>query len=132
MERWSEYWRLPLNPSKCEASFFSVDSHQANLQPHLLLLNPLFWFNPIPTFRGFTFDRILSFSKHVSSLKATFFSRLKTIRCICASSSDPSQASFSLLHKSFLQPLLTNASRGWFPFLKRYQLYQIETPSPSE
>ena len=38
LERWSEYWCLPLNPSKCEASFFSVDLHQANLQPNLLLL----------------------------------------------------------------------------------------------
>ena len=27
LERWSEYWYLPLNPSKCEASFFSVDPH---------------------------------------------------------------------------------------------------------
>ena len=25
LERWSEYWCLPLNPSKCEAFFFSVD-----------------------------------------------------------------------------------------------------------
>ena len=31
LKRWSEYWCLPLNPSKCEASFFSVDPHQANL-----------------------------------------------------------------------------------------------------
>ena len=34
-----ECWCLPRNPSKCEASFFSVDPHQANLQPNLLLLN---------------------------------------------------------------------------------------------
>ena len=25
LDRWSEHWCLPLNPSKCEASFFSVD-----------------------------------------------------------------------------------------------------------
>ena len=31
LERWSEYWCLPLNPSKCKASFSSVDPHQANL-----------------------------------------------------------------------------------------------------
>ena len=37
LERWSEYWCLPLNPSKCEACFFSVDPRQANLQPNLLL-----------------------------------------------------------------------------------------------
>ena len=35
LERWSEYWCLPLNPNKCEASLFSVDPHQANLQSNL-------------------------------------------------------------------------------------------------
>ena len=38
LEHWSEYWCLPINPKKCEASFFSVDPYQANLQPNLLLL----------------------------------------------------------------------------------------------
>ena len=71
LERLSEYWCLPLNPSKCEASFFSVDPHQANL----LLLGSRLRFNPTPTFLGVTYDRTLSFSKHVSSLKAKFFSR---------------------------------------------------------
>ena len=69
LERWSEHWCLLLNPSKCEASFFSVDPHQANL----LLLGSCLRFNPTPTFLGVTFDRTLSFSKHVSSLKAKFF-----------------------------------------------------------
>ena len=77
LERWSEYWCLPLNPSKCEASFFSVDPHQANLQPNLLLLGSRLRFNPTPTFLGVTFDRTLSFSKFVSSLKAKFFPRFK-------------------------------------------------------
>ena len=38
LERWSEHWCLPLNPSECKASFFSVDPHQANFQPNLLPL----------------------------------------------------------------------------------------------
>ena len=101
LERWSEYWCLPLNPSKCDA-FFSVDPHQANLQPNLLLLGSYLRFNPTPTFLGVTFDRTLSFSKHVSSLKAKFFPRLKTLRCISASSWGPSKESLSVLYKSFL------------------------------
>ena len=80
LERWSEYWCLPLNPSKCEASFFSVDPHLANLQPNLLLFGSRLRFNPTPTFLGVTFDRTLSLSKHVSSLKAKFFPRLKALR----------------------------------------------------
>ena len=113
LERWSEYWCLPLNLSKCEASFFSVDSHEANL----LLLGFRLRFNPTPTFLGVTFDRTLSFSKHVSSLKAKFFPRFKALRCISASSWGPSKKSLSVLYKSFLRPLFTYASPGWFPFL---------------
>ena len=106
LERWSEYWCLPLNPSKCEVSFFSVDPHQANL----LLLGSCLRFNPTPTFLGVTFDRTLSFSKRVSSLKAKFFPRLKALGCISASSWGPSEKSLSLLYKVFLRPLLTYAS----------------------
>ena len=112
LEHWSEYWCLPLNPSKCEASFFSVDPHQANLQPNILLLGSRLRFNPTPTFLGVTFDRTLSFTKHVSSLKAKFFPRLKALRCISASSWGPSKESLSVLYKSFIRPLLTYASPG--------------------
>ena len=91
-----EYWCLPLNPSKCEASFFSVDPHQANLQPNLLLLGSRLCFNPTPTFLGATFDRTHSFSKHVSSLKAKFFPCLKALSCISASSWGPLRSPFLL------------------------------------
>ena len=126
LERWSEYWRLPLNPSKCEASFFSVDPHQANLQPNLLLLGSRLHFNPTPTSLGVTFDRTLSFSKHVSSLKAKFFPRLRVLRCISASSLGPSKKSLSFLYKAFLRPLLTYASPEWFPFLSVTNITKLE------
>ena len=77
LERWSEYWSLPLDLSKCEALLFSMDPYQANLQHNLLLFNSRLRFNPTPTFLGATFDRTLSFSIHVSSLKAKFFPRFK-------------------------------------------------------
>ena len=60
LERWSEYWCHPLNPRKCGGSF-SVDPHQANLQPNLLLLGSRHRFNPTPTFLAVTFDRTLLF-----------------------------------------------------------------------
>ena len=56
-----------LNPSKCEASFFSVGFHQANHQPNLLYSTSA----SVAIF-GVTFERTVSFSKHVSSLKAKF------------------------------------------------------------
>ena len=85
LKRLSEYWCFPLNPSKREAFFFSVDPHQANLHPNLYLLNTRLRCSPTPTFLGVTFDRTLSFSKHVFLLNAKFFSRLKALRCLSAS-----------------------------------------------
>ena len=122
LERWSEYWCFPLNPSKCEASFFSVDPHRAIL----LLLGSRLRFNPIPTFLGVTFDRTLSFSIRVSSLKAKFFPRLKALRCISAFSWGPSKESLSVLYKSFLRPLLTYVSHGWFSFLSATNSTKLE------
>ena len=122
LERWSEYWCLPLNPSKCEASLFLVDPHQANL----LLLGSRLRFKPTLTFLGVIFDRTLFFSKHVSSLKAKLFPRLKALHCISASSWGPSKESLSVLYKSFLRSLLTYASPGWFPFLSATNFTKLE------
>ena len=106
--------------------FFTVDPHQANLQPNLLLLGTRLRFNPTPTFLGVTFDRTHSFSKHVSSLKAKFFPRLKALRCISASSWGPSKESLPVLYKFFFRPVLTYASPGWFPFLNATNFTKLE------
>ena len=103
-----------------------MDLHQASLQPILLLLGSRLRFNFTPTFLGVTLDRTLSFSKHVSSLKAKFFPRLKALRCISASSWGPSKVSLSLLYKALLRPLLTYASPGWFPFLRTTNCTKLE------
>ena len=104
LERWFEHWCFPLNPRKCETSFFSVDPHQANLQPYLLLFNSRLRFNLTPTFLGVTFDRTFFFSKHVSSLKAKFFPRLKVLRCISASSRVPLRSPSLFCIKLFFDP----------------------------
>ena len=125
-----ERWCLPLNPSKCEASFFSVDPHQVNLQPNLLLLGSRLGFNPTPTFFGVTFDRTLSFYKHVSSLKAKFFPRLKALRFISACLWGPSKESLSSVQIFSSAPSHLRLTR-MVSFPKRYQSYQIGTPPPS-
>ena len=61
--KWSSKWRLPLNPLKCELSFFSLDPYQSRFKPSLSILGTLLHFNPNPnpTFLGVTFDRTTSY-----------------------------------------------------------------------
>ena len=127
MEHWLKYWCLPLNWSKCAASFFSADPHQANLQFNLLLFNSRLHFNPTPIFFGVIFDRALFFSKHVYSPKVKFFSCLKALCCISASSWGPLRSSF-LLYEAFLLASnnLPNVSSGWIPFLSITNFTKLE------
>ena len=99
-----------------------MDPHEANL----LILGYGLRFNPTPIFFGVTFDRTLSFSKHVFSLKAKFFPRLKALRRISAFSWSPSKEFLSLLYKALLQPLFTYASPGWFPFPNATNITKLE------
>ena len=103
-----------------------MDPQQANLHPNLFLLNFSLRFNQTPPFLGVTLDRILSFSKHVSSLKAKFFPRLKALHCASARLWGPCKESLSLVYKAFLQPLLTYASPGWFAFLSVTNVNKLE------
>ena len=117
LETWSNLWRLPLNPKKCESSFFSTDPHQATFQPRLNVLGFPFLFNPTPKFLGVTFDRTLSFGAHVQSLCSKFYPRHKALRSIATAFWGPTKESLSLLCNAFVRPVLTYASPGWFPFL---------------
>ena len=100
--------------------------HEANLQPNLLLLGFRLHFNPTPIFLGSLSTALFPYSKHVSSLKAKFFPRLKAFCCISASSWGPSKESLSVLYKSFLRPHLTYTSPGWFPFLSATNFTKLE------
>ena len=81
---------------------------------------------PLQSFLGSPSTALCSFSKHVSSLKAKFFPRLKALHCISASSWSPSKKSLFLLYKFFLRSLLTYASAGWFPFLSITNITKLE------
>ena len=72
-------------------------------------------------FFGVTFNRTLAISKHVSSPKAklSLFSRPQAVSLL------PHGALY-LLYKSFLRPLLTYASPGWFPFLSVTNITKLE------
>ena len=116
LETRSNLWRLPLNPKKCESSFFSTDPHQATFQSRLNLLGFPLLFNPTPKFLGVTFDQTLSFGAHVQSLCSKFYPCHKALCSIAIASWGPTKESLSLLYKALVRPVLTYASPGWFPF----------------
>ena len=126
LEAWSLQWQLPLNPAKCEVSFFSTDTREASFRPVLSLLGNPISFNASPTFLGVTLDRTLSFSSHSSSLRAGCYPRLRSLRAVSSASWGPSKESLASIYRTFLLPALTYASPGWFPYTYAKHLQPLE------
>ena len=128
LDRWSEYWCLSLNPSKCEASFFSVDPHQVNLQSNLLLLGfRLRSFNSTSTFLGVTFDRTLSFSKPCIFAQGRVFPTSQGLTLYLCFIMGAHLRSPSLFCTNlFFGPFPTYALHGWFPFLSATNFTRLE------
>ena len=104
-----------------------MNPHQANFHPNLLLLGSRLRFNPIPTFLGVTFDRTLSFTKHVSSLKAKLFPTSQGFTLyLCFLMGPLYKESLSLLYKAFPRLFLTCGSPVWFPFLSVTNITKLE------
>ena len=117
-QTWSNLWRLPLNPKKCESSFFSTDPHQVTFQPRLYLLGIPLPFNPTPKFLGVESDqKTQPFGAHKQSLCFKFYPHQKALCSIATASWGPTKESLFLLYKAFVRRVLTYASPGWFPFL---------------
>ena len=112
---WSSMWRLPLNPLKCESSFFSLDPYQSRIKPSLYILNTLLNFNSHPTFLGVTFDRTLSFKHHVLSLRNKFYSRFRAFRSIASASWDHQRNPYVPFIKLSFAPSLPTLPQAGFP-----------------
>ena len=124
--KWSSMWRLPLNPLKCESSFFILDPYQSRIKPSLYILNTPPNFNPYPTFLGATFNHTLSFKHHVLTLRKKFRSRFCAFRSNASAFWGPSKESLCTLYKAFIRPILTYTSPGWFPFSHSTHITSVE------
>ena len=59
---WCAKWKLNLNASKSEISFFSNYTHDAKWSPVLMINNAPIKYNPTPVLLGITLDRQLTFT----------------------------------------------------------------------
>ena len=103
---WLERWYLPLNPIECDAFFFLVDLHQANLQPNLLSLGSVSI--PLQLFLGSPSTALFPFLSMYLRWRPSFshVSRPYAVSLL-------PHGALSLLYEASLRPPLTYASPGF-------------------
>ncbi len=70
---------MVFNADKCEVTFFSTNSHEANWQPTISANNTRLHHNPLPKFLGVTLDRLLTFGPHIQSISTKAPSRCRVL-----------------------------------------------------
>ena len=69
VDRWSLGKKLKLNAAKCEVTFFSNFTVEANWSPSITIRGTPLTYNKTPTFLGIVFDRTLSFGPQVEAVR---------------------------------------------------------------
>ena len=80
--QWSKEWKLSLNASKSEASFFTLSTQEAKWRPSIDVEGKKIAYNPEPRFLGVILDRSLCFGPHVQHVKAKAAPKLAMLRAV--------------------------------------------------
>ena len=118
---WSERKKLTLNVSKCEATFFSTDSHEleAKLEPELRLLGEKIKFNPSPKFLGVHLDRTLAFQKHTDYVADKVASRNRILASLSSKTWGWRKEKLTTVYKTMQRSVLDYAAPAWQPWLSK-------------
>ena len=123
---WSAKWKLTLNATKSEVSYFSTYTREANHKPSLVINGEPIPFNPNPKLLGVYLDRQLSFVKHVDESTKLASGKTKLIAAVANSKWGWQKEELKQLYFSFVRSRLDYAGPAWQPWLSDSNISTLE------
>ena len=123
---WSNEWKLCLNASKSEVSYFSTYTQEASWTPSMQINGEPIPFNPTPKLLGVYLDRQLSFKKHVDEVAKAGTSKIKIISAVGNTKWGWDKAHLKKLYFSYVRSKLDYAGPGWQPWLSQSNIDVLE------
>ena len=124
---WAKEWKLKLNATKSEVSFFSHFSGDKNLEPTILIEGKPIGFNKTPRLLGVTLDRSLTFTPHVNNICEEATNKLKLLSCVSHSKYGWKKDQVMRIYNSHLKSRLDYAGWAWQPYLSVTNYNRLET-----
>ena len=113
IEHWSREWKLTLNSSKSEASFFSTCVAEANWKPTITVEGNVIKFEPTPRLLGVVLDRQLTFKTHVQDVTESAAKKLKMIAAVAHSEWGWPKDCLRMMYFTFMRSKLDFAGAAW-------------------
>ena len=124
--QWSKASRLTLNASKCEVTFFSLDSAEARWQPSVPIEERLLSYNPSPTFLGVKYDRQLTFGDHVQELCRKVNRRSNLLRLLGGKDWGWKNEHLRMVYFATQRAAIEYAAPAWTPWTSATNVAKLE------
>ena len=123
---WSKEWKLNLNASKSESSFFSRKPSDAAWSPTIRIGGRTINYEPYPRLLGVTLDRQLTFSTHtdIAIRKAT--AKLRMLGAIAHSEWGWRKQDLRKVYFSHIRSVLNFAGSAWQPWISNTNIGKLE------
>ena len=133
---WSRQWKLDLNASKSEVSFFSTYTKESKWQPTIKLYNnefqllfdegDEFCFNKTPRLLGVILDRQLSFGPQVDRVTAEATKKTKMLSALSGTDWGCGKRELRSLYYTFSRSKMLYAASSYQPWMSATQRKRME------
>ena len=126
VSKWSKEWKLTLNATKSEVSFFSNWTKEANWHPVITINGKPIPFNPTPRLLGVTLDRQLTFTKHTTNVTKAASSSCRILAALSNSEWGWRKQYLTKIYFSHVKSKLDYAGPAWQGNLQRTNINILE------
>jgi ribonuclease HI len=134
INEWSTKKKMTINFDKCEATFFSNDSHEAKWRPDIKLRGAEvkdIKYEASPKFLGVYLDRTLSFTEHVLKVVEKVGKRNRILSSLSTKIWGWKKKKLAQVYHTMQKSVLDYAAPGWQPYLSETQMNKLEVAQNS-
>jgi len=117
VSKWSKEWKLTLNSSKSEVSFFTTWTHEASWKPTIRVDGNPIPFAEHPRLLGVYLDCQLSFAYHTKEVADVALKKLRMLSLVSYSTWGWRRTELHKLYSAFVRGKLDYSASGWQPWL---------------
>ena len=124
--RWSTEYGLTLNIGKCEACLFTPSTAEYKWKPTLTIAGQTIQETQNPRFLGITYDKMLTFNKHVEEVTSKMRSRMCLLNAVGGADWGWSRDSMKMIYTATQRSIAEYGSSAWAPWISRTSMERIE------
>ena len=123
---WCAKWKLNLNASKSEISFFSNYTHDAKWSPVLMINNAPIKYNLTPVLLGITLERQLTFTPHTANVAERAHGKTNILAALSHSEWGWKKDTLKQVYLSSVRSIVDYAGPAWQPWISSTNIDLLE------